>query len=391
MPPRRIDFLAWRDASNASARCRGEAYAAPLAALGWQLRFRAPASSGLARWLNPRGGPLRVPAKLAYLLVALVRRFVQIAGARGADAVVVQRELLSLGPPVLERLLGRCHPCLIYDVDDALDLTPPHLRPLAGGLRDAGKLQCIAGWSRAVVASTDILAARLGPLPVPVRVIPTPVDLGRFPAPTPQPAAPLRLGWFGTGGNLHYLAAIAPALRRVQAETDCELLVVSEWDFASPGLRVENRRWSLETEVALLLSCHLGLMPLADTPYARAKAGYKILLHWAAARAVVASPVGFNAQLVSDGEDGLLAGSEDEWVRALLLLAADPELRERLGRAGRVKVEREFSLTVAAAHWAALLDELVGALPGRGAEAGAVLANRPAPPRAPRRRRGGPA
>jgi glycosyltransferase involved in cell wall biosynthesis len=367
VPPRRIDFLAWRDASNASARCRGLAYQAPLAALGWQLHFRAPAPAALARRLNPRGGPLRVPAKLLYLLVVAIRRLVQIARARRADAVVVQRELLSLGPPVLERLLARVHPCLIYDVDDALDLTPPHLRPLAGGLRDAGKLQRIAGWSRGVVASTAILAARLGELPVPVRVIPTPVDLERFPAPTPEPGGPLRLGWFGTGGNLHYLAAIAPALCRVQAQTGCELLVVSEWEFASPGLEVLNRPWTLEAEVALLLSCHVGLMPLADNPYTQAKAGYKILQHWAAARPVVASPVGFNALLVSAGENGLLATSEAEWVSALLRLAADAPLRVRLGLAGRAKVEQEFSLAVCARRWAALLDELAsgGTRPSR--------------------------
>ena len=367
MAPRRIDFLAWRDASNASARCRGEAYRVPLAALGWQLRFRPPASPALARRLNPRRGPLRVPAKLLYLLLVATRRLAQIAGSRRADAVVVQRELLSLGPPCLERLLARVHPCVIYDVDDALDLTPPHLRPLAGGLRDAGKLQRIAAMSRGVVASTEILAARLGDLPVPVRVIPTPVDLARFPAPTPEPAGPLRLGWFGTGGNLSHLAAITPALRRVQAQTGCELLVVSEWEFASPGLRVLNRRWSLAEEVPLLLSCHIGLMPLADNPYTQAKAGFKILQHWAAARPVVASPVGINARLVSEGENGCLAAGEEDWVRALLRLAGDAPLRTRMGLAGRAAIERDFSLAVCARRWADLLDELAsgGASPPR--------------------------
>lgn len=360
MPPRRLDFLAWRDASNASARCRGEAYREPLAALGWRLRFRPPAPSGLAHLLNPRRGPLRVPAKLLYVFVVAIVRLLQIAGARRAAVVVVQRELLSLGPPWLERLLASVHPCLVYDVDDALDLTPPHLRPLGGSLRDSGKLQRIAGWSRGVVASTEILAARLGELPVPVRVIPTPVDLARFPLPGPAPEAPLRLGWFGTGGNLQQLATIAPALRRVQAETGCELLVVSEWDFRSPGLGVINRRWALAAEVDLLLSCHVGLMPLADNPYTQAKAGYKILQHWAAARPVVASPVGFNARLVTPGENGLLATSEDEWVAALLRLAGDAALRARLGLAGRARVERDYSLAVCARRWALLLDELAG-------------------------------
>ncbi len=358
MSPRRIDFLAWRDASNASSRCRGLAYQVPLRAAGWQLRFRPPAPTALARVLNPRRGPLRVPAKLLYLAIVALVRIAQILAARRADAVVVQRELLSLGPPVLERWLARLNPRLIYDVDDALDLTPPQLRPLGGGLRDAGKIRRIAAMSRGVVASTAILAARLQDVPVPVHVIPTPVDLARFPAPTPEPGGPLRLGWFGTGGNLRHLAEILPALRRVQEQTGCELLVVSEWDFAGAGLRVLNRRWSLEEEVALLLSCHAGLMPLADNPYTQAKAGFKILQHWAAARPVVVSPVGFNAQLVAEGETGLLATSEDDWVAALLRLAGDAPLRRRMGLAGRARLEREFSLAVCARRWVDLLEEL---------------------------------
>lgn len=357
---RRVDFLAWRDADNASARCRGQAYTPYLAELGWRLRFQPPAPRFLARLLNPRRGPLRVPAKLLYMLIALVVRLTQVLSAQGADAVVVQRELLNLGPPFLERLLAQVNPRLIYDLDDALDLAPPHLRRLGAGLRDMDKPGRIAALSCRVVASTTILAERMADSGTPIIVIPTPVDLRCFPAPESEATGPLRLGWFGTGGNLSQLTEVAPALRRVQAETDCELWVVSEWDFGFPGLRVENRRWRLAEEVPLLLSCHVGLMPLADNAYTRAKAGFKILQHWAAARPVVASPVGFNRELVADGEDGLLATGEEEWVAALLRLAGDADLRRRLGLSGRAKVERHFSQATCAGRWADLLVTVAG-------------------------------
>jgi len=44
--------------------------------------------------------------------------------------------------------------------------------------------------------------------------------------------------------------------------------------------------------------------------------------------------------------NGFLANTTDEWRSALETLIGDPELRRRMGRAGREKVERKFSLEV---------------------------------------------
>ena len=58
----------------------------------------------------------------------------------------------------------------------------------------------------------------------------------------------------------------------------------------------------------------------------------------------VASPVGVNGDLVRHGENGLLAADEAGWEQSLRLLASDPELRARLGEAGRRTVDADFSL-----------------------------------------------
>jgi len=104
-------------------------------------------------------------------------------------------------------------------------------------------------------------------------------------------------------------------------------------------------------------------MPLADNPYTRAKAGYKILQYWAAGLPVVASPVGFNRDLIREGVDGLLATTREEWRAALLRLLGDPALRERLGAAGRQRVREAFSLEVCAAAWGRVLGEVLGSSP----------------------------
>jgi glycosyltransferase involved in cell wall biosynthesis len=69
----------------------------------------------------------------------------------------------------------------------------------------------------------------------------------------------------------------------------------------------------------------------------------------------VASPVGANSTIVRHGENGFLASTEDQWVEALALLIAQPDLRRRMGMTGRKIVESEFSLQVQAPRLEGLL------------------------------------
>jgi glycosyltransferase involved in cell wall biosynthesis len=53
-----------------------------------------------------------------------------------------------------------------------------------------------------------------------------------------------------------------------------------------------------------------------------------------------------NTDIVTEGENGLLAGDQDAWERQITRLAESPELRQKLGTAGRQSVERGYSLAV---------------------------------------------
>jgi glycosyltransferase involved in cell wall biosynthesis len=71
---------------------------------------------------------------------------------------------------------------------------------------------------------------------------------------------------------------------------------------------------------------------------------------------VIATRVGGNGELVSDGESGLLVdpGKSDELALAIQRLAADTVLRVRMGVAGRARVEDEFRMEVVAPQLTAL-------------------------------------
>lgn len=76
---------------------------------------------------------------------------------------------------------------------------------------------------------------------------------------------------------------------------------------------------------------------------------------------VVAFSVGGIPDMVEHGVSGWLAAPENvqELAAGISCLLGDAELRERMGRAGREKVEREFSQSVVAAQYKALYERIL--------------------------------
>jgi glycosyltransferase involved in cell wall biosynthesis len=100
----------------------------------------------------------------------------------------------------------------------------------------------------------------------------------------------------------------------------------------------------LPDETTQLQGFDIGIMPLDRGPWTLGKAGFKLLLYMAAGLPVVASPVGFNRNLVQHGVNGFLADTAEEWEQYLSQLLNDPDLRRRMGQEGRRLVENEYSL-----------------------------------------------
>src|SRR5688500_15331287 len=101
--------------------------------------------------------------------------------------------------------------------------------------------------------------------------------------------------------------------------------------------------WRSETEVSDLASIDIGLMPLPDDKWSKGKCGLKALQYMALGIPTVCSPVGVNSTIITDGENGFIADTKEEWIAKLKSLLHSPELRQRIGSAGRKTVEGEYS------------------------------------------------
>jgi glycosyltransferase involved in cell wall biosynthesis len=165
--------------------------------------------------------------------------------------------------------------------------------------------------------------------------------------------------WCGNPNNLRHMTECLDALRRIHNFIPFTLRVISG---AQPGpeiahgLSVDWRPFDHENEGTLISGSWFGIAPLPDTPYNCCKGAYKVKTYFGAGLPVIASPVGFQKDLVqaSNGA-GLLATTSDDWTASLRSLLLDKaQVRERGAKALAYATVR-FSYRSVAVQWADII------------------------------------
>jgi glycosyltransferase involved in cell wall biosynthesis len=297
-------------------------------------------------------------AFLSDVVRAFFTRLAVLTTVKKYSLVVIEYELLPYFPAFLERYLTLLKIPYVVDYDDALfhqydQHSKAWIRKLLGG-----KIAKVMKHSSLVVAGNDYLAhyARQAGSPK-VQIIPTVIDLVRYPIKPPSPDInkTFTIGWIGSPSTSVYLKAIAPALAKLCENSGVSIRLIGAANLELPHVKIENLAWDEETEVALLQQVDVGIMPLPDEPWARGKCGFKLIQYMACGLPVVASPVGVNSQIVEQGVNGFLAETPEQWAQALQTLWADSGLRHQMGAAGRQKVEQQYCIQKTGPKWAELL------------------------------------
>ena len=322
-----------------------------------------PNSDGPTSWSSAGRIARTTPASRARPGPATAPRSAPTPRLTGHDVVeapfAAVRPLVGLLEAEPMALGGRA---LVYETDD--DIFSADLPPGAEDMLERDLVERILGLAHLVTTTTPVIAERLAArTKAPVRVIRNAVDPAWYdaaapPDPAGTPGDP-RVVYHGVKGRIRDFELARPALDAVAA--------------AHPGLR---RVWlgSTAPEVAALVdevrpwvaglpefaaalvaaAPHIGLAPIEDTAYNRARSE----LHWieyamAGAPAVVS---GFHGpgpyDVVRDGVDGLVARTPAEWGRHLEALASSRDLRAEIAGRARERVLSEYTLESRAGEWA---------------------------------------
>jgi glycosyltransferase involved in cell wall biosynthesis len=295
------------------------------------------------------------------VVAALINRLKILGEIERYDLIIIHCEVFPYLPAIFEKYISRQKIAYIYDYDDAIfHQYDQHPNKLIRRLLHDKIRQVISG-AFGVIAGSEYLADYARKVNKNVVVLPTAIDLNRYSLPEEKriPKKNFTIGWIGSPSTAMYLQTIAPALRHFCQEHNAKLVLVGSGKIELPGIPLEIRSWSEQTEVEEMMQFDVGIMPLSDSPWERGKCAFKLIQYMSCGLPVIASPIGANCAVVEQGVNGFLANSTEDWVKALTALQGDLALRERMGKAGRLKVEAQYCIQVTAPRLVALLQSTV--------------------------------
>jgi glycosyltransferase involved in cell wall biosynthesis len=287
----------------------------------------------------------RALAKSRLVIKGLVNRAGALIGMRDYDAVYVFREAALLGPAIFEYWVKLSGVPMVFDFDDAVFV--PYDSPANGSwskLKFPGKTRTICRLSSHVMAGNPYLAEYARRVNSNVTIIPTTIDTDKYTPgrSAPESATPV-IGWSGSFSTVQYLDILREPLQRLAAREKFRLRIIGASNYRLDGVDLEVMPWRSQTEVEDLRVIDIGVMPLPDDAWSRGKCGLKALQYMALGIPTICSPVGVNSDIIQDGVNGFLASTADEWIEKLTALLRAPDLRKRLGSAGRRTVEAKYS------------------------------------------------
>lgn len=348
----------------AATRYRLDQFTGPLSERGITLSILPFLDAKLFESLYKRNA---LPRTALGLLGAGLLRFKDVLAARRADVVLIQREAMMFGPPVIEwlcmHLNGRP---MVLDLDDAtyIPYTSPTFGKIGKAFKWFSKTDDLIRWARLVTCGNSAIAEYVTSKGAKARIIPTVVDTDVFhPVPRNRQDQNLVLGWIGTHSTFPYLESTFPVLREVARDHQFRLKIVGagKSDIRIPGVEVESLAWQLDREVKDFQSLDIGLYPidpgLYASQWAAGKSGFKAIQYMAVGIPFVATPVGAVREHGKVGSTHYCATTPDEWRGALSTLIADRERREQMGAAGRGWALEHYGLSDQADKLASALRE----------------------------------
>lgn len=357
----KVLFLTQTSSLGSSARYRVYQYIDYLESKGIKCTVIPLLSDQLLKRYSP-GGPLFL--KIKYYGSQFFKGVSCIFKVKNFDIVFFQRDMVIYLFPIIEWIISRLNRNIIFDVDDAIHLYPSYRKPslVFKLLGDRQKLKRLAKLSQYVIAGNNYLKNYLQAFNHNVSVIPNSIDTTRYILKKEQrvrsKSEPTIIGWIGTPGTTPYLKIVEDALPAISKRYNIVLRIIGAKHAPISGVLVQTIEWNLETEVEEIQKFDIGIMPLTYDRWSQSKSGTKLLQYLAAGIATVASPVGINKEIISNGYNGFLARDNKEWIEKISILIKDEELRWRFGVKGRETVERYYSIKVNAPKIKEILEKV---------------------------------
>jgi glycosyltransferase involved in cell wall biosynthesis len=321
-----------------SSRYRVRQHIALMSNLGAEVTEYCPSIDKYEGWIKEE---VRWPSKLTFSTKdqywkrrKMMTRLPGLIASWLADVTWLERILI---PEHIswEPWLGRP---LVFDFDDAIWM----------GEGKNGIAERVIRRSESVIAGNDYLAEFAQQFNTNVHVIPTAVDVNSYTLNLNTERSGPFLGWIGTSSNLPYLESIIPTIgEALKSFPKSKLVVISNRYPKISGLQeqqVEFIPWQEGIEFQMAALFDIGLMPLVNDEWEKGKCSFKLLQYMAAGLPVCASGYGMNEKVLNEANPGFDCRNHSQWLTGLVSLLENADLRNQMGRKGRLEIEKKYSL-----------------------------------------------
>lgn len=288
--------------------------------------------------------------KLFILINAIKIRLADVRKAKQYHLIFICREAFLIGTTYFERKFVQSGVPTVFDFDDAiwnLDVSEGN-RKLAW-MKNPAKTSIIIKQVKHVIAGNKYLADYALQFNHNVSIIPTTLDTDYH-----KPAfsesnnnKSVCIGWTGSLTTVKHFRLAESVLMRIKEKykEKVKFKVIGDANYVNHALGIKGVAWSLKNEIEDLQEIDIGIMPLPDDEWAKGKCGFKGLTYMSMGTPAIMSPVGINTEIVTHGENGFLAATDEEWFNAICFLIDHPDERERMGANARQTIIDFYSVS----------------------------------------------
>jgi len=257
--------------------------------------------------------------------------------------IIIHCELFPYMPFFIENILLK-NKKYIYDMDDAFflryDNAPFLIRKIL-----KNKFVKIIKNANAVTAGNSYLYSYAKNINENVYFIPTVLNHNIF-LPNKKIkylSNKITIGWIGSHSTFPYLFEIINSLSIVGRSYDIDFVIIGGYELNISNVNVINYEWEQKTEIDLINTFDIGVMPIPKNEWSKGKCGFKLLQYMSCEIPVIATNFGANVDIV-DSKVGFLVDTESDWINAFTLLIQNESLRNEMGKNGRDRISSKFNL-----------------------------------------------
>ncbi len=294
--------------------------------------------------------------------------------AREADAIVFQRVETEFALTAFYAMRDQFpdKPILSEIDDDITDVASYNLA--AECLKPGSPMRTFAlaqfRNSDGIIVSTPYLKEIYQEYCPHIYVVPNSIDTQKWDAAPRKNKKGIRFGWIGGATHDEDLRILESVIPRVLDKVpDGKFVFVSS---RSPeflqnvrGVEVVNK-WSPILKYQSHLAAQdfdIGLAPLRDNKFNRAKSNLRWLEYSALGIPSVCSNVGHFAQTIKHGVDGMLANEPDQFADHIIALAKDSNMRKAIGKAAHARIASDFNVDKTVEIYSAAIDDVLTRTP----------------------------